>query len=299
MLFAHRWLKGCGAERSPSVRNQQHNGRDMHTDIESRPGKPVQIIISDEDSIDFNSVIPYYYQLSQHLESRIRSGLWKPGQKLPSEKELGDHFGVSRTVVRQALSELISDNLIETRKGKGSFVSAAKHAWHLMQDLSGFYQDAVASGQTVRTEVLELELVPASSEIAEYLRLEAGAPVTMLKRLRFLDGEPLLVVTTYISEQLCPGLANHDFTDSSLYELLETEYGLSIAEGIRTIESVNASPELAQLLQIKKGAALSVLRSIGWLSDGTPLEYYVAWHRGDRSRFQVRLVATNQTYPSP
>lgn len=271
----------------------------MNANGRGRSRTPGQIMLREGDVIDFGSVIPYYYQLQQHLASRIQSGLWESGQKLPSEKELCEHFGVSRTVVRQALNKLTSDNFIDTRKGKGSFVAASKHAWHLMQDLSGFYQDAVAAGQTVKTQVLELEIVPASSEIAEYLRLEEGAPVTMLKRLRFLDDEPILIVTTYISEQLCPGLADHDFTDISLYELLKNEYGLVIAEGVRTIESVSASPELAKLLQVKKGAALSLLTSIGYLADGTPLEHYVAWHRGDRSRFQVRLVSSNSKYPIP
>jgi GntR family transcriptional regulator len=255
--------------------------------------KPEQIDLRDEDVIDFNSAIPYYYQLQKYLESRIRSGVWEPGQRLPSEKDLCEHFGVSRTVVRQALNELTSDNLVETHKGKGSFVAAPKYAWRLMQSLSGFYENAVAAGQSVRTRVLEMEIAPASGEIAEYLRLEPGAPVTMLKRLRFVDGEPIVVVTTYISEDLCPGLIEESFTDASLYRILATKYRLSIAEGIRTIESVNATPDLAELLQVEKGAALSLLKSIGWLSDGTPLEYYVAWHRGDRSRFQVRLVASN------
>ena len=244
-----------------------------------------------DDTIDFGSAIPYYYQLHQLLEVKISSGLWTPGRKLPSEKNLCAHFGVSRTVVRQALNELASGGLIETQKGKGSFVSAPKHTWRLMQSLSGFNEDTIARGQTIQTQVLALELLPASGEIAENLQLAAGAPVTMLKRLRFVAGEPIVVVTTYIPEALCPGLVDEQFTDASLYELLATRFDLAIAEGMRTIESVNATADVANLLQVKEGAALSLLKSIGWLSDGTPLEYYVAWHRGDRSRFRVHLVA--------
>ena len=188
----------------------------MSTENHTPQGKLAQVVLRDEDVIDFNSAIPYYYQLQKYLESKINSGEWEPGQKLPSEKELCEHFGVSRTVVRQALNELTYDDLVETQKGRGSFVAAPKYAWHLMQSLSGFYEDAVAAGQTVKTRVLELEIVPASGEVAEYLRLEPGAPVTMLKRLRFVDGEPIVVVTTYISERLCPGLSDENFTDTSL-----------------------------------------------------------------------------------
>ena len=248
------------------------------------------------DSIDFNSAIPFYYQLQQKLEVRINSGEWEPGQKLPSESNLCDHFGVSRTVVRQALNGLASNNLIETQKGRGSFVATPKHTWQLMQSLSGFQENTIAQGQTIRTQVLALEIVSATGEIGEYLKLDVGAPVIMLKRLRFVDEEPIVVVTTYLPESLCPNLVDEDFTRQSLYDVLAAKYDLVISEGIRSIEAVNASAELAEQLQLEDGAALSLLKSIGWLEDGTPLEYYVAWHRGDRSRFQVRLVADRKGF---
>jgi len=250
-----------------------------------------KIILSDEDAINTKSAIPFYYQLQLYIEDKIKSNQWQPGQKLPSEKKLCDHFNVSRTVVRRTLSELASDNLIETIKGKGSFVSSKKYAWHLMQSLQGFYDDVVERGQVVYTNVLELIDVSATSEIAEFLELEPGEIVTKMKRLRFADGEPIVVVTTYIPKKLCPNLVGVDFRHKSLYAYLREECGLIIAEGVRTIESVNATDELARLLQVADGAALSLLKSVGWTKDGTPLEYYVAWHRGDRSRFQVRLVS--------
>ena len=249
-----------------------------------------QIVLDEGDVLDFDSAIPYYYQLFKYMEKKIRAGEWKAGQKLPSEGALCRHFGVSRTVVRQALQELVSDNLVETFKGKGSFIAPPKHAWLLMQSLTGFYQDAEARGEKVSTRVLELKVIPASGEVADLLALDEGTPVICLRRLRFVDDEPVVVVVTYIPEHLCPGLVNEDFTSQSLYRLLAEKYGLVIAEGVRTIESINAPPDLAQLLGVPAGAALSLLKSVGQLADGTPLEYYVAWHRGDRSRFRVRLV---------
>ncbi|KAA3660980.1 MAG: GntR family transcriptional regulator [Chloroflexi bacterium] len=251
-----------------------------------------QIVLSDESAIDVSSAIPFYYQLQTILEEKIQSGEWKVGQKLPSEKDFCEHFNVSRTVVRKTLSNLASENLIHTMKGKGSFVKPKQHGWHLMQSLQGFYSDVVGKGQVVNTEVLELSDIPASGEIAEYLQLKPGEIVTIMKRLRFLDGEPILVVTTYIPKKLSPDLVNVDFRNRSLYAYLREENGLVIAEGTRTIESINATKELAEQLQVEDRAALSLLKSLGWTKDGTPLEYYVAWHRGDRSQFRVRLVSS-------
>ena len=135
------------------------------------------VILRDEDVIDLNSGIPYYYQLNQYMEAKINSGQWGAGQKLPSEKELCNHFNVSRTVVRQALNELASNNLIETQKGKGSFISSAKQAWYFTQSTNGLYKYNISNGKKVQSKVLELEIVPAFGEVAEYLQLEVGAPV--------------------------------------------------------------------------------------------------------------------------
>jgi GntR family transcriptional regulator len=250
-----------------------------------------EVVLGLADGVDLSSAVPYYLQLKLHLENKIKAGDWKPGWKLPSEQALCDHFKVSRTVVRQALNALSNDDFVATYKGKGSFVTQPKMAWQLMQSLSGFYDDAINRGQKVNTRVLELSTVPASEEIAQILQIPEGEPVIKLHRLRFLDGEPVVVVTTYIQTRLCPDLLNDDFNDQSLYGILREKYNLVITEGIRTIESVNAPHALAELLGVANGAALSVLKSVGYLSNGIPLEYFVAWHRGDRSRFQVRLTS--------
>jgi GntR family transcriptional regulator len=249
-----------------------------------------QINLNEIESMNFTGVIPYYYQVQKYIEEKINSHKWNHGQKLPSEQELCTFFKVSRTVIRQALHELATAGYIITHKGKGSFVTIPKLAWGLMENLSGFYEDAIAKGQTVQTKVLELKVIPASGEIAQMLHLNEQENVIKLHRLRFLDGEPVLVVTTYIPEKLCPDLIKEDFSDKSLYRVLRDKYQLVTTEGIRTIESINASHDLAEMLRIKTGAAVSLLKSVGFMANGIPLEYYYAWHRGDRSRFIVKLT---------
>jgi GntR family transcriptional regulator len=159
-----------------------------------------------------------------------------------------------------------------------------------MENLTGFYDDAVSQGQKVNTQVLELDVIPADEEISSFLEISINTPIIKLRRLRFINGEPVVVVNTYIPERLCPGLVKEDFSNQSLYHVLLEKYGLEAAQGIRTIESVNAFPQIAKLLGVSEGAALTLLKSTSRLADGTPLEYYISWHRGDRSRFTVHLV---------
>src|SRR5512146_367825 len=98
------------------------------------------------DRINFSSNIPYYVQLIEVLKSQIAHEVWKPGQQIPGEPELCKIYGISRTVVRQALSEMEREGLIERRKGKGTFVALPKISESLAQKLTGFYEDMVARG---------------------------------------------------------------------------------------------------------------------------------------------------------
>jgi GntR family transcriptional regulator len=241
-------------------------------------------------TIDFNSNIPYYIQLIEALKERISQGDWKPGDQLPSEPELCEVYGVSRTVVRQALGEIELDGLIVRRKGKGTFVAEPKINESLAQKLTGFYQDMVERGHTPITQVLEHKVMPASKKVATYLGIAPDSEVVEIKRLRFVADEPITLVTTYLPYHLCPALADVDLTNRSLYQFLEQECGLMIARGRRTIEAVAANENEAELLQVDRGAPLILLDSVSYLDDGTPIEYYHAVHRGDRSRFEVELV---------
>lgn len=240
--------------------------------------------------IDRSSPIPYYVQLKEVLRSPIEQGVWQPGDQIPGEPELCRLFDVSRTVVRQALNELSFEGLITRIKGKGTFVAEPKISESLVQKLTGFYQDMVDRGHRPVTKVLSQRVAPASAKVADRLGLEPGTFVIDIERLRFVQNEPIVLVTTYLPYALCPKLAQADLSNQSLYALLEEECGLVIARGRRVIEAVPASEYEAHHLQVAKGAPLILLDSVSYLADGTPIEYYRAFHRGDRSRFEVELV---------
>jgi GntR family transcriptional regulator len=250
------------------------------------------IALDGTDVLDLGSAVPYYYQLKQMIRNKVLSGEWESGQKLPSEKEFCDLLNVSRSVVRQALGELAAEGLVHTYRAKGSFIASmkSKYEWRLMDSLSGFYDDAVATGEIVHARVLDFRVVPAEEEIAHILQIQRSDPIILLKRLRYIGEEPVMLGITHLPEHFCPELINEDLQSQSLYRVLTDVYSLEIAKGQRTIESVNANAEQASLLEVDSGAALSLITGTMYLEDGTPLEYGVSWHRGDRSKFQVRLV---------
>jgi GntR family transcriptional regulator len=250
-------------------------------------------------SIDRSSPIPYYIQVKDALQLRIQDGSWQPGDQIPGEPELCRMFDVSRTVIRQALNDLVYRGLLVRKKGKGTFVAEPKIRESLVQKLTGFHQDMVEQGYTPVTRVLKQGLVPANRKVAAYLGIDEGTEVVEIERVRFVQDEPIQLTTTYLPYRLCPELLQQDLTDKSLYIFLEKQCGIMIARGHRSIEAVPANDYEARLLQVKKGAPLIMLNSVSFLSDGTPIEYYHALHRGDRTRFEVELVRVREQGTNP
>lgn len=245
-------------------------------------------------AIDRTSPLPFYYQLKQILLTDLRERDLAPGDRLPGDHELCATFDVSRTVVRQALTELETEGVIVRVKGRGTFVAPQKTSEHLVQSLTGLFEDVAARGSHLRSDVRRQEVVPADEQIASELELQVGAPVVVIERLRFVDDEPWVLVTTYLPYDMAPGLVDDDLTDQSLYALLEQRYDVQLTHGRRGVEAAVAGAALASALAVQAGDPVLVLRSTSHAGE-RPVEMFVAYHRGDRSRFEVTL---NRTRPA-
>jgi len=236
------------------------------------------------------SPMPLYFQLIKLVEEKIRANDWLPGQSLPSEQTFCEHFGLSRTVVRQAFADLELRGLLKKRNGKKTTVSHPEYRGALMQSLVGFHEEAEHRGQNPRTKVLEFKTIAADAKVANKLGISEGSKVILLNRLRFLGEEPEVYVKTYLNYERCAAVLSEDFSDKSLYRVLDQKLGLVIAKGVRTIRAVALNTREAAMLKTKPHSPALLLSSIGFLEDGTVLEYFVAKHRGDRTEFEVQLV---------
>ncbi len=240
------------------------------------------------------SPVPLHVQVKQALKDRIVRRTWKSGDLVPGDLELCDQFGVSRTTVRQALAELAREGWVVRERGRGTFVAPLKLTERAVERLSGFFEDMVALGYPPVSQVLRQQVRAADEQVAAWLDLKPGERVVEIERLRFVEDEPVVLTTTHVPQALAPGLETADLTRRSLYEYLETECHLTLARGRRTFEAVAADAGQARLLNIRQGAPLVFLRSVSYLADGRPVEFYLAYHRGDRSRFEVELVRGRQ-----
>src|ERR1700687_2665493 len=113
-----------------------------------------------------NSPLPRYYQLKEIMRERVRAGEWKPGDLIPSERELGETYGISRMTARQAITDLVNEGLFYREQGKGTFVSRNKITQQLIR-LTGFSEDIKARGQRPGSKIISAKMVPADETIAE------------------------------------------------------------------------------------------------------------------------------------
>ena len=239
-------------------------------------------------AIDRRSTAPMYDQLRQLILDGIsRDGL-QPGDPLPGEHRLCEQYGISRTVVRQALAQLEHEGVVERIKGKGTFVAPPRTSESLVHTLVGLFDEVQRRGGQVRSDVLRHEVIDADAEVAAALELEPESPVVILTRLRHVDGQAWSLSTTWMPLDVGAPTLDADLRDSSLYALL-ADSGVVATHGVRSAEATVASREQAALLGVSAGSALLRLRSVSRDESGRPIEFFVAYHRGDRSRFEFRL----------
>jgi len=238
--------------------------------------------------VDTKSPIPIYYQIREQLRQQIVGGHLKQGDALPTEMEICAECSVSRMTARQALTQLANEGLVIRQRGRGTFVAAPKATLDSSQfplqsytELLG--QIGMQAGAVVLAQVVEL----ATEAVAAQLQVNPGDPVVRIVRQRLMKDEPMSLETSFYPHKRCPGLADLDLTDRSIYRLLEERYGLAPAYAADTIELSVAGSYEARELKISEGVPVVLVTRLSFLEDNTPLEFTQTIHRGDRFKSVV------------
>jgi len=240
--------------------------------------------------LDKNHPLPIYYQLKELIREKIATGEWKPGDLIPSERELCEEHGISRMTVRQALSELVNEGLLRREKGKGTFVARPKIEQHLTR-LTGFTEDMRARGQHPGAHVLRLTTLAAPVQAARALGLKTGEPVTVLERLRLADGEPLAIETCYLHHDRCSEVLTENLENRSLYKLLSEKLGIVPTRAEQQMEAAICNQREMKLLNLEPGAPVLLIRRTTYSQEGKPFEYVESVYRGDKYVFYVDMEA--------
>jgi GntR family transcriptional regulator len=237
--------------------------------------------------IDTTSPVPRYHQIQENLAELIESGTLKEGESLPSERELSEVYGVNRMTVRQAIDVLVNKGVLQKQHGIGTFV---RQKVAIAPTVMGFTQRMRGSGLKPSSRLLSMEVVTPQPKVYRSLNLNSSEKVVRIERLRLVDGEPLMVETSYLPYARFPNLVELDVASASLYELLEARYGVRVCEAEQTLEPTLLNDHEAQLFTLPKGQPAMLVQITAYDAEKKPIEFSKSVVRGDRCQYYFRVT---------
>ena len=243
------------------------------------------------EKLDRDSSLPLYEQVKLGLKRHIALNGLEPGTTLPTEKELCDHLGISRTTVVKALDELTVEGVIERIQGKGTLVASPQIQLPL-RTVRGFSEAMRLQGLTVRSRILSHQVVQGDSRIRAVfgLSLHGSEEFIQFRRLRFLQDMPVALLKSTIRASLGRELLKQPLDDASFYALFEKITGSPVVRNDEIVGMSQVSdPEVCNLMDVPLNSFHFLLLGASYQEGDIPLEATEAIFHGDVFRFQINM----------
>lgn len=234
------------------------------------------------------SPLPLYGRIRDELRAQIVAGIYPPHARLPSESELIAQYGVSRITVRHALAELEKEGVLFKLAGKGVFVSKPK-PFQSLGRLQGFAEAMAQQGHEIFNDLIGATTLPANAEIAQRLGLDEGTPVAELRRVRYLNREPVSFDITYVPAHIGARLAREELATRDIFLILENDYGIALGFADLAIDALLADADIAAHLQITLGDPVLRIARLTHTAAGAPLDFEYLYCRVDNFQFRLRI----------
>jgi len=233
-------------------------------------------------TLDTNSFTPYYQQIVDHVRSLlVEKRTLREGETFCSESDIARALGISKMPVRQAFQKLRSEGLLIIAKGKKPVIGSGRVPWNFQQ-LRGFSEEMRRRGLVPSAKLLSLNVQEPELEVAQALKLTPGERVYRMQRLRFLDGEPVAIVTSYLPARIFAGIDKHDLENQSLYYIFEHFYKRQLQRAEEVIGAVIAGEEDSRILHAQPESAFLLIKETTYDALNVAIEYSVSLLRGDR-----------------
>ena len=229
-------------------------------------------------------MIPAYIRSHDALKKKIDDGFWEISQRLPSERDLADDYEVSRMTLRQAITLLVEEGILERRVGSGTYV-ASHRVQEKMRGTTSFTEIVRSQGKTPSSQVVSYQHKPANETEIQQLQLKTSDYVVRMERVRYADNMPLVFEVASIPEKLIREFKREDIAEHFFQTL--TDNGYEIGKSQQTIYAKNASERVANYLKVPKNHAVLALTQVSYFTDGRPFEYVHSQYVGDRFEFYL------------
>jgi GntR family transcriptional regulator len=226
-----------------------------------------------------------YQQMYDILRELLKAGEFTEGAQFLTERQIAERFQVSRPTANKVLAGMVSEGLLEFRKGVGTFVRPPRLNYDI-QTLISFTQKVKEAAKTPGTRVLEFERMKASAmdaEVAARLQVDRNLELFVITRLRLADGVPVILERRWVPTNIFPGLTRQDLR-GSFYAVCREKYGLTIAESDQTIRAVKLMRQDAKLLEVRSGSPALLVSAVGF-SGQNATWWEKTLYRGDAYEF--------------
>ncbi len=245
-------------------------------------------------SLNRDDPLPLHLQLKGLLAADIANGVFLPGARFPSERQLQESYNVSRATVREALRQLHQEGLIHVIPGRGAFISPPRQELTVDVSLTGFTADLRRAGAAPSTVLLEARLITTTpEEIVHALGAASGDEIVYLERIRLVKrGEysvPLALHRVYVNHRFCPQILQFNLAQESLVGLLRHHYGLHLNSAEELVYAALANSRELQVLELTHPAAVLRCTRTTVLDSGQVIEYSLATYCGEWYRLRLAL----------
>ncbi|WP_349407679.1 GntR family transcriptional regulator [Pseudalkalibacillus sp. SCS-8] len=238
--------------------------------------------------LDKQSALPLYFQVEQYMLNKIKTGEYRKGTLIPSERELSERFQISRMTVRQAINNLVNRGLLTRERGKGTFVAQPKIAYPL-KGVFSFTEDMKRRGLTPSTRVVSFHVESEPPpKVLNDLACEEGEKVLRLERIRFANEEPLALETAFLPYTLFKDLTEKD-TEGSIYEYVRNRLQFVIKRAQQEIEASIVTERDRVLLDLPSESPVLVVHRTTYTEEDIPFESVKTVFRGDRYTFSITM----------
>lgn len=225
---------------------------------------------------------PVYIKIHDEIKQEIENETWPIGTRLPSERALSERFHVSRMTLRQAVTALVDEGILERRAGSGTYVSSQR-VREKMRGTTSFTEIIQSQGKQPRSEVLAYTKTAANEIEVEKLNLKSGAQIIRMERIRYADDVPICYEVASIPYLLIADFDRQDVANHFFKTLVAS--GREIGRSEQVISSKIANGKIADYLKMKKGQAILSLTQTSYFADDTPFEFVLSQYAGDRFEF--------------
>jgi len=233
-----------------------------------------------------SKAVPLYQQVKDYLASRISSGEWAPGHRVPSENELVRRLGASRMTVNRAVRELTADGLLRRVQGRGTYVDDGKAQSEMMR-LRAIAEEIRSRGHDHRADVVSLEDVTAGVVLARQMELDLGSQVFHSVIVHYDNDCPVQLEDRYVNPAVAPGYLKMDFSSLTPNEYLMSVWPAREVENI--VEAIKPDASARKLLRIGADEPCLLVRRRTWSGDHVATVARLI-HPGSRYRLAARFA---------